>query len=1169
MLDGYQTVEEYAAYCNEKGYKAAAITDHGVCTAHEKFEYEVITKGYSFKPIFGIEAYLTDDVTNHTSNRVARDKKGNIKYDKKTGEPMLEPQKPRDFNHGCIWAKTSQGLANLWTLDTLAFTDGFYYKPRIDLPMMKQYHDGLFVSDGCLLSQVARAATEEMYADTKDDKLKAHDKGYAWIQSLVDIFGKDNVLIELHTWQFVDPKDEGQIRLNAEMRAANFYKLEIAKAFDLRTIAVNDAHYNRREDHIWHDLEWATTTGKGVEYNDDKIEGRGETAAWVMTTDEVRYWLLKHDLPSDAVEESIANTSWVADQCNVKLDRGMRPPRFMDTRQEDEQLFDKRVLDGFKELVPRDKIGVYMEELNKEVELIKKADLTGYFNTVSDYANFVRDEDLDGSKYGIPGKKASLLGPGRGSAGGSLVCYLMHITNVDPVNFGLFFERFLTAGRVMNKVHVEYEDGHSKDFDASEEIELADGTKKEAWQQLDEHWETADGRIANTSFEFRDCPDIDLDFEMSIIPQLNEYLLKRYGKYNVSQIGTQLLLKMSSAIKDIGKVNGMTPTATNDLVRRIVATGWPVEDWISEHTMEEFVQWMCVDHRDDVVADLLERTDFFDQVWNWCGRFRGEGIHASGYIISKKSMLGALPLRVKNGMLVTQFEHEAVARLGFIKYDILKLSSLAVVRDSYELTHDGNLNIREIYREMRDERMLSQPGVWDATWTGDTVGIFQMDTPLGNKTALNSRISSLRDAAMLSAVDRPGMVNSGLINDFYNVRLGKTPAIHYHPMLDDILDETSGFVVYQEQIMSIFGKLCGYTPTQRDGVRKIIARKLRWELPKQKDVLYKCCLANPDFVRLVPSNYNSPEECLDDIWRGIENTGQYAFNKSHSLAYGMITSIQEYYKCKYPEQFMVATMNNNMGDSQYVIYAKVHGIDVLPPNVNHSTWKYELADGKVYMPLSTIKGVGGTAVSEIVSNGPYSSFDDYVSKTSGRGGRKKNIVTSLISVGAFDGVDDRDRFQLMVDYRKSIGEQPPTRNTWKSARIRGRIEEELLGISLSYDPVFDDKDWLYEQGPQSIVDVSKTQVGSSVTIAGKVESIRRHQQRNGGTMAWVTVQLVSHEIVQVTMFASSYGRYKDLFATGDLVAINGKRTEDYNGKMSIVGFSVHNRSIDIMEASDE
>ena len=1814
FLDGYQTAEELCDRCEELGVTACALTDHGTCAGHEMFDWQIVSRKLNFKPIFGIEAYLCEDVDNHTSDRVAKDKKGNVKYDPKTGEPVMEKQKPRDFNHACLWAQDDEGLENLWTLSTLAYTDGFYYKPRIDLAMLRKHHKGLFVSDGCMLSQVSRAIVSGNIA-----------KAYEWEQKLIDIFGKDNVLVEIHTCQFVEPHTDEQRKLNEDMCKTNLHKIQIARKLGLRMIAVNDSHYAKREDYKWHELEWATTTGKGDAYNDDKTGGgRGETAAWVMSDDEVRYWLGRHSIPKDIIEECIDNTQWVAEHCNAKLKRGMVPPRYKETKEEDEKHFDKVLMDGIRELVPRDKVEQYLDELNKEVELIKKSDLTGYFNTVADYSNFVRDEDVDGEKYGVPGKKASLLGAGRGcflpgnlvstfrrgvphrdlypetgyefdeplkriesisigqkvlthdgtfqkvldkyeydvvdedcveivlsnghtirctadhciyragdgfvradelndgdvlegayrpkeliefdvecndchktykmdfssykhlvstgspikadgaqlrkrgeivcahcldsrkwhymsrlgsdanrcekskqknreaqlkryadkpelrqhlsdkaaawytnpdnrayhaertsigissiphdkyvrmstaaknyksgkfysqknnkhiwfasslelkaihvletdsnvlwydrakdrngnelfikyadghrynpdfivkyadgaekiievkagfavhsdvvqakadaarkycndngmqyeiwtevelqqmndamhksivvesvkhfkytgkvydlhvdnvhnytvgrvtvhnSAGGSLVCYLMHITNVDPIKFGLFFERFLTAGRVMETVTCEYEDGTSKTFtDVHEEVKLADGTTKEAWQQIDESWDTEYGKLKHTSFVFKDCPDIDLDFEASVIPYLNKYLKLKYGEYGFCQIGTQLLLKMSMAIKDVGKVHGMTPAALNDVVKRMAATGWRMEDWVSEHTYEEMVEWFCKTHRDEVVADLFENSDFMWQAYNWGGRFRGEGVHASGYVISKKPMLGKLPLRIKDGVLVTQFEHNGIARLGFIKYDILKLSSLGVIRECYELTHNGKLDVKDVYREMRDERTSENADMWKQTWSGDTIGIFQMDTPLGTKTAMNARMKSLRDAAMLSAVDRPGMVISGRINDFYKVRLGKEPIMQYHPFVDDILAETSGFIVYQEQIMSIFGRLCHYNPAQRDYIRKIIGKKLRFEMPKQKAVLDKCCLEDEAFVKAVPSKYKDAQECVDDLWNGITGAGSYAFNKSHclhgstkvklangevtslanlynmykageelsimsmmpdgsiapakvaevidsgikalltitladgktinctpehrlltpngykatkelnvgdsvvvdngadysiiatsnvfaytqvseaikyahdynvdatdgqtinsilqylscrgvqyktdcymqigdkkvhadleiagvpfnvydsdfvehsnecmplyadtwkytidavlmgqhiagveivsieqyagihartydvvmddhypsnfiangivshnSVAYGMITYEQQRYKYKHPEVFMVASMNNNMGDPEYVTYAKVHGMQIAPPNVNKSSWRYELSDGAIYMPLSIIKGVGGAAVDEILRGQPFSSFDDYLARTSGRGGRKRNIVKALISVGAFDGVDERDRFQLMVDYKTSIKEEPPKRNTWKNPRVRGKIEQELIGISLSYDPVLDNRQWLESQGPQTYADMLQHEVGDGICVAGKVESIRRHIQKNGGEMAWIAVQLVSHEVVTVTMFATNWSKCKDLVAPNDIVAFNCKRTNDYNGKMSIVGFSCKNHSIELSQ----
>ena len=1137
------------------------------------------------------------------SDRPARDRKGNIKIDKETGEPEMAKQKPSDFNHGCIWAKTNEGLANLWTLSTLSYTKGMYYKPRIDMKMLKQYGKGLFVSDGCMLSAVSRAIVADDFS-----------KAEAWLNKLIEAVGKDNVLMELHTWQFTDEKyskdwktfeydelkdliarlracnivlksmedldnarkevesfgksltDEQKKQkaafaqydaeinnwnLNQNMYKTNKGKVELARKLGLRLIAVNDAHYGPREDYIWHELEWATTTGKGAEYDDDKTGGRGETAAWVMNDEEVKYWLMKSGLSEEIADEAIDNTGWVADRCNAVMERGMHPPRFESTRKKDEELFDKTVVEGIKELVPKDRntFKQYMDRVNLESELIKKCDLCGYFNTVADYANFVRAEDPDGEKYGIVGKHASLLGPGRGSAGSSIVCYLMHITNLDPIKFNLFFERFLTAGRVISKVHLTFDSGEEKTFEPSDVVKTEHGDKA-SWQCLTENWKTEFGKIVSTRFDFKDCPDIDLDFEARVIPQLNAYLKKRYGEYNFCQIGTFQTLKMPMAVKDLGKVKGMTPQETQDIVNRMENAGWPKGAYMRDYTFEDMMN--CV-NKDEELKKIQEETGLFDEVWHWGERYRGEGIHASGYVISKESMLGKLPLRMKDGKLITQFEHDGIASLGFIKYDILKLAGLGTIREVYERVNH-KMDVKDIYRIMRDEKLLANADMWKSTWTGDTLGIFQMDTPLGMKTAINSKMASLRDAGMLSAVDRPGMVRSGLINEFYKVRQGIDPVNHYHPLIDSILDETSGFCVYQEQIMKIYATLCNMKIEETDNVRKVFTKKQTWNVEKMKTLLHDCCMSRKDFIDNVPSKYDSPEACFDDIWVGLSRTAEYCFNASHANAYGMITSIEQYFKWKYPSEFITASLNTDPGAVEFLTYAKVHGLKIAPPNVNKSKQNYELQDGVIYMPLSTVKGVGPAAVDEIIANGPYDSFDDYVQKTSGRGGRKKNVMESLISVGAFDGVDERDRFQLMVAWKKSRNEDYPTRNTWKSPRIRGKIEQNLLGISLSYDPLFDNKEWIEKQGAASLGELQKTDVGDFVCIPGQVTSIRKHQAKNG-EMAWLTVKLLSHDEVTLTMFATAWSKYKDLISTNVIAAFNCKRTDDWNGKQSYVAFS--------------
>ena len=1255
------------------------------------------------KPILGIEAYLTDDVDNIMTNRPILDSAGRPKVDKKTGEPMFEKQRPRDFNHGCMWAEDDEGLENLLTLSTLSYERGFYRKPRIDLKMMREHSHGLFVSDGCLLSQVARAAVAAMEAKDDRERQRAIDGAYDWIQSLMDIFGKDHVLIELHTWQFTDPKDDGHsLELNRQMRAANHLKLQLANDLGLMTIAVNDAHYGPREDYMWHELEWSTTTKKGEDYNDDKTDGRGETAAWVMDDDEVRYWLGRHGLPEDAIEESIENTSRIADACHATINRRLNPPRFLDTREEDERLFTETVREGFSELVPRKRASEYMDRLNREVELIVKCDLTGYFNTVADYANFVRAEDSDGERYGIEGKHASLVGPARGSAGGSLVCYLMHITNMDPIRFDLIFERFLTAGRVISTVHVAYEDGTEKTYDPSDMVKLSDGTQEESWHLLDEKGlETEDGVVDRTWFDFHDCPDIDLDFTAEVIPYLNAYLRRRYGEYNFCHIGTFQELKLASAIKDIARVDGITPQEAMRYVRALEAAGWPMNDSTLSHTFDEL--WDCIRSSQELME--LDRG-FWERVWQWCGRFRSEGIHASGYIISKPSLMGRVPLRRKTGedMFTTQWDYDSIVRCGFIKFDILKLASLDTITDVYRLTHKGEMDVREIYREMRDERLLEGEGLWRPTWDGDTLGIFQMDTKLGTTTAMNARIMSLRDAGMLSAADRPGLVRSGLIDEFYKVRLGQDEPNRYHPLIDDILEETDGFILYQEQIMGIYQRMCGMTMGEADNVRKIFSKKKLDKVEEMKQLLHDSCLSNPEFVRLTPKKYKNAEECFGDIWRGLSRTAEYSFNKSHCLsgetvvtlgwgervslaglyrrfhdgepitllqmrddglavapvadvidsgvrdvvkvivedgysicgtpehrlltpsgyrrigefsdaervvcadgvarrvigvvpagrervydvtmadvnhpnfiangivshnsqAYGMITSIEELYKVNFPAEFITASLNTDPSDVRFISYARAHCIRISPPNVNASGSRYELRDGVIYMPLHSIRGIGAAAVKEIRSGAPYSSFDDYLERTSGRGGRKKDTMTSLISIGAFDGVDPRDRFDLMVLWKTMRKEEPPKRNTWKSPRIRGRIEERLIGVSLSYDPVFDNRELLESLGPQTMGDMLAIEVGRTVEVAGEILEIRRHQAKSG-EMAWIKVRLVSHEEVDVTSFPRTWAGQKDLIQNHDLVSFRCKRDDDYNGRLSLISMRCRNLSIELEGKED-
>jgi DNA polymerase-3 subunit alpha len=1147
-LDGFQTRQELVSRAKSLGMNAVAITDHGTCAIHVKFAQECAKQSddnLTIKPIFGIESYLVDDVHDIMTDRIAHTRAGKVKYNKETGEPELEKQRASDFNHCCLWAQNDKGLENLWTISTLSYTEGFYRKPRIDFNMLKKYGEGLFISDGCMLSRVSRCIA--------NDDIKG---AVAWEKKLIDAVGKDNVLVEIHTWQFCDPKTEEQFNLNRIMTKTNKVKIEIAKKLGLRTIAVNDAHYAKREDYRWHELVWQSTTGKGSDLNDDKTSGRGETAAWVMSEDECFYWLKKHGLDDEDIQTAIDNTQWVADHCNAKIKFGMVPPRYGDSKEDDDRLLEKLVLDGARERIPSvDQAQEYIAELKKELELIEKTDLSGYFLIVWDYVNFVLSDDEDGSKYGVVGKKASLLGVARGSSGASVVCYFLRITNIDPIKNSLYFERFLTAGRVVSSVNIKFEDGWKK-FSPSEKISLSDGTSKDAWKLLYEEDDTEYGKELDSSFDFKDCPDIDLDFEASVIPQVDAYLKKRWGEWNVCRIGTELQGKISTSVHDVFAIHGYSSSDIFNLNRKIAATGWDTGEYMELQTYEDFIE--CIS-KDEDLKKIVDETEYFKEAWNFGGRIRTYGVHASGYVISKKSLLGKMPLRVAQGILVTQFAHDQVADMGFIKYDVLKLSSLGTMREVYESVH-GKLDPESIYADMQNDKLFDGVKIWKPTWDGDVLGIFQLDTPLGKTTATNAMINSVSDAGMITAVDRPGLVRSGLIKDFYKVRKGEEGCPSYHPFTDSILEETSGFVVYQEQIMKIYSRLCNMNMEEADNVRKVFSKKQVTKVPAMKKLLYDVCLNDKSFIDNVPVKYSSPKECLDDLWVGISRTAEYSFNASHAKSYGMITAYEQYMKVRWPLQFICASLNTDPGQTDFLKYAIVRGYSVKTPNVNKSTDRYVVDDDTIYMPMWSIKGVGGKAVDEILNNGPYSSYDDFLDKTTGRGGRKKNVLQSLISIGAFDGVDERSRYDLMCAFAESKGLEKPYKKNFESDRIIAKIEQELLGVSLSYDDVLDNKDWLMSESPQSMAGLMKTDVGESTKIAGKITSTKTKNAKNG-LMAWVTLKLVSQEEVKITVFANSYSKFKDYLSTGDLVSTTCKRSSDFNGAPSFICNYVFNKSI--------
>lgn len=1066
-LDGYSRVEEMAKRASEIGMTSIALTDHGEVSGHLAF-YDACKK-LGVNPILGMEGYLVDSIEE------TRETKSKIN------------------SHYCIWAETQEGLANLWAISTKAYLDGFYYKPLADWDILKEHSKGVIVSDGCMLSNTARYILE---GDL--------DKAREWIGKFVDTFGEDNFFLELHTFQFVDPQNDEDKQLNDDVAKVNAGKISLAKELNLKTIVVNDAHFSNECDHENHDLVWAMSTSTL-----DQMGGSGKTAAWIMDDEEVYYWMSKHGVSRSDVERAIEGTVEIGERCSgIEVDDDhLHLPSLTGSEHEDLILFHNRIKDGWDEKIVPILEGVekseaksvqkeYNDRLEYEAKIITDRHFHGYFNVVADYVGYAKMSDPEGLYGPFKNKEPWLVGPARGSGGGSLVAWLMGITELDPVKYDLIFERFINPDR--------------KGF-----------------------------------------PDFDIDFPQSKKPFMKDYLEWKYGKERVCGIGTFSRLQPRGLLRDLGKamrvpyndINKMSTVIeeVKDIDTANIEVGW---DEILIEAGGELAEW----------ADKY--PELFQKMEELMGLIRQTSTHAAGTIVSDVDLMGVLPLRLKKGEVVSQFEMYSVERLGFIKFDILGLRHLDTLMEVQRIV-DGEINPKAFYELTEDD--YSEEWLWDEVGDGRCLGQFQLETPSMSRVAKTFKPKNERDVADLISVNRPGVVRTGMLGEYLKRRTGEKPVTTPHPLMTEILGRTFGVVVFQEQVMRVVQRLAGYSLSEADGVRKIMGKMLYEQMKEEKPVFIKGCLDNPEFMEGVPhvdrepyermGIYEQPdaEEVAELCWQQIEAAGIYSFNSSHAQAYALISTWEVIWKKKHEKEFLTALMRTNQVNStKYVREARRLGIKILPPCVNESEGLFTLTDKGIRYGLSSVASVGSGAVKEIVEKRPYTDYDDYLEKTSGRGGRRKNVLENLISIGAFDSLGQRE--QILDQFYKSrkMDKWAPD---FSNPRIVTEIEMELVGTYITFDPMEKYIEMIEDIALKHPDELQEVPVGKLATIGGQITKVREHEARNG-LMAFCSITW-NEEVFDFTIFANTYSVYKPFISQGAPVMVEVQRSKDYNGSVSL------------------
>jgi DNA polymerase-3 subunit alpha len=874
LLDGANRIDDLIRRAQELEQPALAITDHG--NLHAAWEFQERAKKAKVKPIIGMEAYVAP---GHRGERRGAG-----------GERRKKP-----YYHLVLLARDAVGYRNLVKLSSLAYTEGFYSRPRVDRELLAQYSDGLIVSSACLAGEVAQHLME---GDVDGARAVA-----SWYANLFP--GRYYLEVQAH-------ESEGQKELNRRI-------FELASEVDLPVIATNDAHFLRSEDHDAHDVLLCIGLGKD---RSDPDRMRYDRGLYFKSADEIRSHFA--DRP-----DVLANTLAIADSVNVEFAKKYYLPSFpLPAGVESENELLTRLAHAganarYGEPLPDN----VRERLEYELGVITTTGYAGYFLIVGDFIKAARDR-------GIP------VGPGRGSAAGSLVAYALRITDVCPLKYDLLFERFLNPERVS-------------------------------------------------------MPDVDVDFCFERRGEVIEYVRQKYGKESVCQIVTFGTMKSRAAIKDVGRTLGFTPAETDSLAKLI--PNQPNFSLTVKDAVEHIAEVGKLYKTDERYRQLLDYAMALE------GLSRHTGVHAAGVVIAPGPVDDYVPVCTQSSkgagsgddeaVVVSQYDMNCLEKAGMLKMDFLGLTTLTVI-------HDALVAIKERTGEALDLDAIAfdDPNVYQMLRAGRTTGVFQFESPLATDMLRAMRCDRFDDLVASNALMRPGPLDAGMHRVYQRRKRGEEQVSYALPELEPILQPTYGVITYQEQVMRIAQVLAGISLAEADVLRKAVGKK---DAELIKEELGK-------FVeKSVARGYD--RRTIEDLAGQIETFGRYGFNKSHSVAYSVISYQTAWLKSHHPAEFMAALLSSSIGDTDSVVKfineARELGIEVLPPDVNESGYKFTvIGDDRIRFGLGAIRNVGRGAIDSILvakRERPFASFYDFCDRIDLRLCNKR-VFEALIASGALD-----------------------------------------------------------------------------------------------------------------------------------------------------------------------
>jgi len=1057
LLDGACTLDKLVKKAVAMNMPAVAVTDHGNLFGAVQFFQKA--KNTGIKPLIGSEVYIVP------GSRFEK----NSKYEKRY--------------HLILLVKDKEGYRNLCHLVSRAYIESFYYKPRIDFDILQKHSGGLIALSSCLKGEIPS------YLGMDEDQ-RAENAALRY-QS---IFGQGNFFLEL--------QDHGM----AEQKKVNEKLINLSRKTGIPLVATNDCHYIDAEDHLAQEVLLCIQTGKTLS---DEKRMRFPSEEFYFKSSEEMNNLFSH------VPEALDNSIRIADACHFEFDlESQHYPEFgIPNGYTLHSYFEHVTREGFDdrkkslesaaaEGVLRYPLEDYEKRLNNEIEVINKLNYAGYFLIVWDFIRHAR-------VHAIP------VGPGRGSAAGSLVAYALKITDIDPLQHDLLFERFLNLERISP-------------------------------------------------------PDIDIDFCTRKREDVIHYVTEKYGKDCVCQIKTFGTMKARAAIRDVGRVLGLSYGEVDRIAKLIPQElGITLNDALKKE--ERLRQAMEDDPQIKKMIEISMRLE---------GMCRHSSIHAAGVVIAPCPLMDIIPLATGNEHeIVTQYNMKDIENLGLLKMDFLGLITLTVIDDCLKMikrNHDIHLDINHIpINDEKTYRLFSE---------GNTIGIFQFESSGMRSYLKRLKPSQFEDLIAMNALYRPGPMKGGMVDKFIDRKHGRT-TIHYSlPQMEPILKPTYGVVVYQEQVMQIASQVAGLSLGKADVLRKAMGKKIKHIMDKMGIEFVDGCVER-----------GIDRRQAQKIFEEMEGFAEYGFNKSHSAAYAWVAYQTAYLKTHYPLEFMAALLTSEKNDTkkivQYISECKRMGIQVLPPSINESVLDFLAVKDGIRFGLGALKNVGGTAIEAILQvrekEGLFKSFTDFCCRVDLRSVNSR-VIESMIKAGVFDELGYK-RSQLAAITEKTmeyaqkrqkdiaVGQKSlfglinsqeeedfsdmdnlPPIEEWDK-KIILPAEKEILGFYISGHPLGEFSDVISSNTDITIEDLTKESGGKKFRIGCVMTHVKPRKTRRGDRMCIGCLEDMTGTI-DFVLFPDAFKKFEELIQTDIPILVVGQCEVEENENLKILVDEIHHLS---------